>query len=164
MHDLKNPSSLPGSINSWKLKILNVYFRVNSCFFNNIIFVFVVKLHYIALDKLLEQLYLDPPLFLIKLDWNSATSPLPQQPQWIVEAHRKWIVDHKSTTLRHKMDTIRLVVYDCHSGACIIVWTQHISCLWFHYECWKTYLHTCTLNHIHLDDIRMRQLYRVDNS
>ena len=132
-------------------------------FFINFIFVFAVKLHYIALKKLLVQLYLYPPLFLIKLDWNSATFPLSQQPQWIVEAHRKWIVDHKSTTLRHKMYTIHFVVYDCHSGVCIIVWTQHNSCLWFDYQCRKTYLHTCTLNHIHPDDYRIRQLHRVDN-
>ena len=88
VHDLKNPSSLPGSFNSWKLKILNIYFRVNSVFV--IILISFLSWSYIALKKLLEKLYLDPPHFLIKLDWtfeHSATSPLPQQPMWIVEDH-----------------------------------------------------------------------------
>ena len=79
-HDLKYRSSLPGFINYWKLKIVNIY----GFFFN------FWSWSYITLNKSLEQSYLDPPIFLIKLDWTfeySATSPLPQQPQWLVEAH-----------------------------------------------------------------------------
>ena len=134
-------------------------------FFHNFNFVFVVKLH--CIEKITGKVVSWSTTFFNQIGLNvwafcnvtvaTATNVNRRGPS------NAWTY-HKSTTLRHKMHTIRLVVYDCHSGVCIIVWTQHNSCLWFHYECWKTYLHTCTLNHIHLDDIRMRQLYRVDNS